>query len=78
MICDGAKVGCALKLSTAASTAVQSALLAINNKIVPSKNGIVAETAEDTIKNLGTLSVEGMTITDNVILQVMQNMQSVS
>ncbi|WZL74461.1 L-serine ammonia-lyase, iron-sulfur-dependent, subunit alpha [Clostridiaceae bacterium 35-E11] len=78
MICDGAKVGCALKLSTAASTAVQSALLAINNKIVPSKNGIVAETAEETIKNLGTLSVEGMAITDHVILQVMGNMQSVS
>ncbi|QEK12534.1 serine dehydratase subunit alpha family protein [Crassaminicella thermophila] len=78
MICDGAKVGCALKLATSASTAIQSALLALSNNIVPSRNGIVAETAEDTIKNLGTLSIEGMTITDHVILKVMKNMQSAS
>lgn len=76
MICDGAKVGCALKLATSASTAVQSALLAVSNNIVPAKNGIVAETAEDTIKNLETLSMEGMNITDNVILNIMKKMQS--
>ncbi|QZY56258.1 serine dehydratase subunit alpha family protein [Crassaminicella profunda] len=76
MICDGAKVGCALKLSTSAATAVQSAILALSNNIVPAKNGIVAETAEETIKNLGTLSKEGMSITDDVILKVMKNMQA--
>lgn len=76
MICDGAKVGCALKLATSASTAIQSALLALSDNIVPAKNGIVAESAEETIRNLGTLSSKGMTITDNVILQVMKNMQS--
>ncbi|WP_432406181.1 serine dehydratase subunit alpha family protein [Wukongibacter sp. M2B1] len=75
MICDGAKVGCALKLATSASAAVQSALLAIGNNIVPSQNGIVAETAEDTIKNLGTLSDKGMSTTDEVILRVMKEMQ---
>ncbi|TCO73840.1 L-cysteine desulfidase family protein [Marinisporobacter balticus] len=76
MICDGAKIGCALKLATSASVAVQSALLALSDNIVPAKNGIIAETAEDTIKNLGTVSSEGMTITDHVILDVMKNMQS--
>ena len=75
MICDGAKEGCAIKLSTAASVAVQSAILAINNSIVPSRNGIVAETAEDTIKNLGILSSEGMNIADAVILKTMKKMQ---
>ncbi len=78
MICDGAKVGCALKLATSASAAVQSALLAVNNNIIPSKNGIVAETAEDTIKNLSTLSVDGMSITDEVILNIMKDMQKES
>ncbi|MCT4604871.1 MAG: L-serine ammonia-lyase, iron-sulfur-dependent, subunit alpha [Marinisporobacter sp.] len=76
MICDGAKVGCALKLSTSAATAVQSALLALSDNIVPPKNGIIAETAEETIKNLGTLSQEGMSITDDIILKVMKNMQA--
>lgn len=75
MICDGAKEGCALKLSTSASVAVQSAILAINNSIVPARNGIVAETAEDTIKNLGILAVGGMSIADTVILKTMKKMQ---
>jgi L-cysteine desulfidase len=75
MICDGAKEGCAIKLSTSASVAVQSAILAINDSIVPARNGIVAETAEATIRNLGILSVEGMSITDHVILNTMKKMQ---
>ena len=75
MICDGAKEGCAIKLSTSASVAVQSAILAINNSIVPARNGIVAETAEATIKNLGVLSSEGMSIADTVILTTMKKMQ---
>lgn len=74
MICDGAKVGCALKLATSASTGIQSAILAINNKIVPSKNGIVSESAEDSIKNLGELGRNGMSVTDKVILDIMQKM----
>ena len=75
MICDGAKEGCALKLSTSASVAVQSAVLAINDSIVPSRNGIVAETAEDTILNLGVLSLKGMSIADGIILKTMKKMQ---
>jgi L-cysteine desulfidase len=75
MICDGAKEGCAIKLSTSASVAVQSAILAINDSIVPARNGVVAETAEETIKNLGVLSLEGMSITDHVILNTMKKMQ---
>jgi L-cysteine desulfidase len=75
MICDGAKEGCSLKLSTSASVAVCSAILAINNSIVPARNGIVSETAEDTILNLGFLSCNGMTTTDIVILNTMEKMQ---
>ena len=76
MICDGAKVGCALKLATAASTAIQSSMLAINNSIVPARNGIVAENAEETIKNLGILGTDGMDLTDKVILRIMQRMEA--
>lgn len=74
MICDGAKGSCALKVSTAAGAAVQSALLAVNDSIVPSGTGIIADTAEETIMNLGTLSKEGMNITDKVILNIMKKM----
>lgn len=71
IICDGAKAGCALKLSTAAGAALKCALLAINKCVVPYDNGIVGITIEDTIKNLGRVSNEGMNITDRVILDIM-------
>lgn len=72
MVCDGAKVGCALKLSTSASAAIQAALLAINNQVIPAGNGIIAETAEETIRNLKLLSEEGMGKADEVIIRVMR------
>lgn len=71
MICDGGKVGCALKLSTAAATAVESALLARRRIVVPSGNGIIADTVERTVENLGKISNPGMLGTDKVILDVM-------
>ncbi|MCC5912418.1 MAG: serine dehydratase subunit alpha family protein [Clostridiaceae bacterium] len=72
MICDGAKVGCALKLSSSASAAIQSTILAMNHQVVPAGNGIIAETAEDTIDNLRILCEEGMKLTDGVIVDVMK------
>ncbi|SHJ84416.1 L-cysteine desulfidase family protein [Tepidibacter formicigenes] len=74
MICDGAKAGCALKLASAASAAVQSAIIAKYNCIVPPLNGIVGNKVEESIKNLGKVSSDGMTITDEVIIKVMDNM----
>lgn len=77
MICDGAKPGCALKLSSAASAAMQSAIIAKQGCIVPEHNGIVGTTVEESIKNLGRVSDKGMTITDEVILNVMDDMNKV-
>ncbi|WP_130805279.1 serine dehydratase subunit alpha family protein [Senegalia massiliensis] len=74
MICDGAKSSCALKVSTSASVAVQSALLAINGDITFDRNGIIEASAEKTIKNLGILSSDGMHNMDNSILAIMENM----
>lgn len=74
MICDGAKEGCALKLSTSASVAVKSALLGSGRCQVPAHNGIIGSTVEETIENLGRLSHEGMKITDQVILKIMAGM----
>ncbi len=73
MICDGGKAGCALKLSTAASVAVQSAVLAMEDSIVPDDNGIIHPSVEKTIANLGQISESGMKQTDHVILSVMLN-----
>lgn len=71
IICDGGKVGCALKLANAAAVAVESSLLAQNGIVVPDSNGIIAETAEETILNLGKVSNPGMVATDGIIIDIM-------
>lgn len=71
MICDGAKPGCSLKLATAAGAAVQSAMLALNGISATYRDGIVDQTAEKTIQNLGILDRDGMSGADQVILKLM-------
>lgn len=71
VICDGAKPGCSLKLGTAAASGVQSALLAMGGYSACKNNGIVTGTAEQAIKNLGTLSRNGMGNVDKTIIDIM-------
>lgn len=77
MICDGAKSGCALKLSSASAAAVRNALLAKNGNYAEKINGIVSEDVDTTIRNLGRVSDMGMSITDKIILDVMNDMNKV-
>lgn len=71
VICDGAKEGCSLKLATAVCTAAQMALLSLQGMSVSPNDGIVAESADETIRNIGRISNPGMRETDKIILQVM-------
>lgn len=71
MICDGAKLGCAYKLCISVSSSIDAARMALKNIFVPSHDGILAETAEKSIQNLGKVSTDGMSCTDEVILDVM-------
>lgn len=73
IICDGAKTSCAFKLATAAGSAVQSALLALQGLEVNQCEGIVGQRMENTAQNLGLLSVEGMRYTDQTILRILAN-----
>jgi len=75
IICDGAKAGCALKLNTAAGAAVQAALFSIQGVNVQDTDGIVGNSPEQTIQNIGTLSTEGMIETDKAILKIMLDKQ---
>ncbi len=71
IICDGAKPGCALKVSSAADMAVRAASLAMKNVDVSDENGIVADTAENTIRNLKRLN-QSMQAVEEKIIQIMQ------
>jgi L-cysteine desulfidase len=70
MICDGAKIGCALKVSSAADMALRAATLAMRKAEVPDDNGIVAATADETIRNLAQLN-RSMGGLDEKIIEIM-------
>ena len=71
MICDGAKPSCALKVSNGVSTATLSALMAMDNKVVTSIEGITDEDVNKTILNLTKIGSEGMNETDRMVLEIM-------
>ncbi len=71
MVCDGAKVGCALKVASGVSSSVQSAVLALDNICISSNDGIIEDCIEKTVRNLGTIGSQGMQVTDRMILDIM-------
>ena len=71
MICDGGKVGCALKVSMAASAGYTNALLAAKGTVLRVSDGICSETPEDCIKNMGIVGNLGMAQADQKILEIM-------
>jgi len=71
MICDGAKLGCSLKVATGVRTALNSAILGMSNICVNDYEGINGANIEESFKNLGTLVLGGMKEVDKSILQVM-------
>ena len=71
MICDGGKLGCTLKTSTGAFTAVMSALYAVNGAALYVSDGVCAETPEDCIKNIARIGNNGMVQADKEILNIM-------
>ena len=71
MICDGAKPSCSLKITSGVSTALLSALLAMEGKCVTSVEGIVDNSVDKSIHNLTAIGADGMGITDEMVLQMM-------
>ena len=71
MVCDGAKVGCAMKVASGVSCEVQSAVLALRGTCIPSTDGIIEDDVEKTIRNIGTIGSAGMKATDRMILDIM-------
>ncbi len=71
MLCDGAKPGCALKIATCTSAAVQSALIAMRGVAIQSTDGIIENDPEQTIENLCRLGNQGTVEADKIILDIM-------
>lgn len=77
MICDGAKPSCAMKVSSGVSTAMLSALMAMENKVVASVEGIIDEDVDRSVANLTIIGSKGMDETDRLVLDIMINKSSI-
>ncbi|MFP4629559.1 MAG: serine dehydratase subunit alpha family protein [Desulfohalobiaceae bacterium] len=72
ILCDGAKPACALKLATAASSAVKSALLAGQGVRVPAAEGLSAESFPVAMDYLARLCSQGLQEAGLSVLRIMQ------
>lgn len=75
MICDGAKPGCSLKVTSGVATAIFSAYLAMQHSYADSTEGIVEDDIDRTIHNLTRIGHDGMKVTDDLILDIMTHKQ---
>ena len=73
MICDGAKPSCSLKIASGVSTALLSALLAMEGRHVTSAEGIVEDDVDKSIHNLTSIGAKAMDDTDRMVLDIMTN-----
>ena len=71
MICDGAKPSCALKITSGVSTALLSAVLAMEGRHVTSAEGIVDDDVDRCIHNLTVIGADAMCATDQMVLDIM-------
>ncbi|TCZ75159.1 serine dehydratase subunit alpha family protein [Paenibacillus albiflavus] len=72
MICDGANYGCSFKVSTAQVEAYFAAVLALQNCMATSTEGIVGADNKQTLSNIANIFKE-MSKMDPVVLQMIPN-----
>ena len=77
LICDGAKPGCAMKATTAVDTAIRSALMALKGYGLTGDEGLVGHSVEDSLRNLGRITLEGMFQVDPTMLHILQDKTAV-
>ncbi|MDE7409631.1 MAG: L-serine ammonia-lyase, iron-sulfur-dependent, subunit alpha [Muribaculaceae bacterium] len=71
MICDGAKPSCSMKISSGVSTAMMSAMLAMQGFAVTSAEGIISDDVDETVHNLTSIGRDSMQATDKLVLKIM-------
>ena len=71
MICDGAKPSCSMKLTSGVSTAVLSAMMAMDGHCVTPVEGSIEEDVDKCIRNLTAIGRDGMNETDRLVLGIM-------
>ncbi len=73
IICDGAKPGCAMKIVSGADTVIRSAFMAISSYGLSSDEGVLGVSADESIRNLSRISLEGMGLVDPTVVHIIQS-----
>jgi L-cysteine desulfidase len=76
LICDGAKPGCAMKIVSGADSVIRSSFMALSGYGLSVKDGVLGISAEESIKNLSRISLEGMGLVDPTIVHILQKKMS--
>ena len=71
IICDGAKASCAAKISTSVDAGIFGYQMYLEHQEFKGGDGIVVKGIENTIRNIGRLSSEGMRETNKEIISMM-------
>lgn len=71
IVCDGAKASCAAKIASAVEAGLLGYNMYKNGQNFQGEDGLVAETPEDTIDNIGRLGRVGMKHTNEEIIKIM-------
>lgn len=77
MVCDGAANSCGMKVLASVTSAYEAVLLALSDVRVAGSDGLVANSADECLRNVGFLASKGMQQTDDEVLQIMLNKNQV-
>ena len=71
IVCDGAKASCASKIATAVEAGILGYNMHIRNQNFQPDDGLVGDSPEETIANIGRLGKQGMKATNEEIIKTM-------
>jgi len=71
LICDGAKPGCSMKTVSSIDAAIRAGFMAVEGFGLSDDEGVLGRSAEDSIRNLGRISLEGMTQVDPTVVDIL-------
>lgn len=75
VVCDGARVACALKLSSAAGIALECAMMAKDGIVTPSNEGVVGKDADDSLNFMGDFAQHGLAGSDLALCKALYKKQ---
>lgn len=72
LICDGAKPGCSMKTVSGVDAALRAAFMAIEGFGIAAADGLLGHSAEQSIRNLSRITLEGMFPVDPTLVTILQ------